>query len=109
MYGFDEYQKWAETTVLRPELQHAPYFALEVCDEAGEIAGKVKKAIRDNGGVIDDKMAAEIGKEIGDVLWPLANLARVLGLSFTDIALGNVEKIQDRKARGVIGGSGDNR
>jgi len=77
--------------------------------EAGEVQGKVKKVIRDSGGVIDDKVRATIAGELGDVLWYVAATADEFGLSLSDVAQGNLDKLFDRKVRGVIGGSGDNR
>ena len=78
--------------------------------EAGEVAGKMKKWIRDG----DSKMTREewvkaMSSEIGDVLWYAARLADELDLSLAEIAEENMMKLLDRKARGVIGGSGDNR
>jgi NTP pyrophosphatase (non-canonical NTP hydrolase) len=77
--------------------------------EAGEVQGKVKKVIRDSGGVIDDAVREKIAGELGDTLWYVAATADEFGLSLGDIAAGNLNKLADRKARGVIGGSGDTR
>lgn len=77
----------------------------------------MKKIIRDTdikrneqGAIeIEPKKAAEIAKEVGDVLWYVATMANDLGISLESIAEMNIEKLKSRKARGVIGGSGDNR
>ena len=109
--NFDEYQKRALTTASTTgdEFKDIMHWALGVSGESGEIAEKLKKIIRDKKGVISEEDKAELGKEIGDVLWYLATLADHLGLSFEDIAEANLNKLQSRKKRGVISGSGDNR
>ncbi|HEX5797651.1 MAG TPA: nucleoside triphosphate pyrophosphohydrolase family protein [Candidatus Saccharimonadales bacterium] len=111
MLDFDEYQKRALTTAstTNDEFKDIMHWILGVTGEAGEIAEKTKKIIRDKKGVISDADKAELSKEIGDVLWYLAVLAHHLDLSFEDIAKDNLEKLQSRKHRGMIGGSGDNR
>lgn len=85
------------------------YPALGLAEEAGEVAGKFAKAIRDNGGVIDEDRKREIVKELGDVCWFVAELCTCLGVSLEDVMQKNLDKLADRKERGVIGGSGDNR
>lgn len=111
MVSFDEYQAGALTTAKsnNDEFKDLMHWALGVTGEAGEIAEKFKKIIRDKDGEISDSDKAELSKEIGDVLWYLAVLAHQLGLSFDEIAKDNLEKLKSRKERGVIGGSGDNR
>jgi NTP pyrophosphatase (non-canonical NTP hydrolase) len=108
---FDDYQTQALTTVLSTDDQFKDllHWVLGINGESGEIAEKLKKIIRDKGGVIDDKDKAELGKEIGDVLWYLAVFAHDLGISIDDIAQQNLAKLKSRKARGVLGGEGDNR
>jgi NTP pyrophosphatase (non-canonical NTP hydrolase) len=107
---FDEYQAKALTTAIKVdnELLNLSHWALGLTGESGEIAEKVKKIIRDNR-EITDEVKQDFTKEMGDVLWYLAVLADHLGVSFEEVAKLNVEKLQSRKARGVIGGSGDNR
>ena len=107
--GLNTYAHYAKDTIVNPDKQDWLYFALEVCDEAGEVAGKVKKIIRDQDGHIKPHNIEALKGEIGDVLWPLAMLAHALGLSFGTCAVDNLKKLQDRKARGVLKGSGDNR
>lgn len=78
-------------------------------EEAGEVAGKFAKAVRDSNGFISPERKTEIEKELGDVLWFLAEVCTVLGTDFESIAEKNLAKLASRKQRGVIHGSGDNR
>ncbi len=109
--NFNDYQKKALTTASTTgdEFKDIMHWALGVNGEAGEIAEKLKKIIRDKKGKVSETDKQELGREIGDVLWYLSVLAHHLGLSFEDIAEANLSKLQSRKKRGVIGGSGDNR
>lgn len=107
----DEYQKGAEKTAKYPDKGSGlpVYPTLGLTSEAGEVADKVKKAIRDEGGVISDSRRKDLLKELGDVLWYVAQCATELGLSLEDVARQNLEKLASRKERGKIGGSGDDR
>ena len=109
--NFDEYQKRASETAGYPEPggHGFIYPTLGLAGEAGEVAEKIKKVIRDEGGVISDAKRLEIQKELGDVLWYVSEIARQLGIKLDDVATQNIEKLASRKARGVISGSGDNR
>ncbi len=104
---FNEYQREAMKTAIYPKGLHYPVLGLT--EEAGEVAGKLAKIIRDKGGEIttDDKVA--IGKELGDVLWMCAAIAEELGFSLESVAEANILKLASRQERGVISGSGDNR
>jgi len=107
---FDEYQKEAAKTAKYPDIgNNYVYPTLGVVGEAGEIAEKVKKIIREDKGKISKTKKKEIKKEMGDVLWYLSKLADELKLSFNDIAETNVKKLNSRAERNVIHGSGDNR
>lgn len=109
---FDHYQRVAASTAVYPgkgEIAGLSYTALGLNGEAGEVAEKVKKLLRDGDGEITPVKAAEIAMELGDVLWYVARAASELGYSLDSIAMFNVEKLQDRKDRGVLQGSGDNR
>jgi NTP pyrophosphatase (non-canonical NTP hydrolase) len=108
---FDEYQKRALTTVIsnEDEFKDTLHWVLGINGEAGEIAEKVKKIIRDKQGNVSKQDKEELAKEIGDVLWYLAVFAQDLGYKLDDLAKANLEKLQSRKTRGVLGGSGDNR
>ena len=101
---FNEYQEEASKTAIYPEQYKIVYPALGLAGEAGEVAEKVKKHIRDGVLNVDD-----LKKELGDVLWYLAAIASDLGLKLDDVAEANLQKLRSRKARGVISGSGDNR
>ncbi len=105
----DGYQAAARQTALYPDDHKVTYPALGLASEAGEVAGKVKKVLRDHGGVFGPEQTAAIRDELGDVLWYVAVLASDMGLSLDDIAAGNVEKLRSRLQRGTIQGDGDNR
>ena len=105
----EEYQNTASQTALYADRYKIIYPVLGLCGEAGEVAEKVKKLLRDNAGVLSDEKREEIKKELGDVLWYLAALSTDLGLSLEDVAQANVDKLLSRQARGTIKGSGDNR
>jgi NTP pyrophosphatase (non-canonical NTP hydrolase) len=109
--NFKEYQKQALTTVITTddELKDTLHWVLGLNGEAGEVAEKVKKIIRDKGGEISEEDKAELAKELGDVLWYIAVFAHQMGYSLDDVAAQNLLKLKSRKERGVIGGSGDNR
>lgn len=104
--NFDDYQTWSNSTAIYPKDRALEYTALGLASEAGEVAGKIKKLIRD-GDTYEGREAA-IG-ELGDVLWYLARVSEELGVNLSEIALSNQAKLNSRKSRGVIGGSGDNR
>lgn len=107
----DEYQKQALTTASSTgdEFKDLLHWVLGVNGEAGELAEKFKKIIRDKQSLISDSDKIEISKEIGDVLWYLAVLAHQLGVSLDTVANQNLAKLRSRHSRGVLGGSGDNR
>lgn len=114
--NFNEYQEKAWSTF---KLQSAPnkliYLTLGINGEAGEVAEKVKKLIRDCGDgsgnmpEISFGHRHELKKELGDVLWYLAGIATALNMSLETVAIANIDKLASRKERGVIGGNGDNR
>lgn len=107
---FNEYQKKSrETAIYYNKDKNYIYPTLGLVGEAGEIAEKIKKILRDNGGSVNEKDKVELVKELGDLLWYLSQLSTELGLSLDDIAVSNIEKITSRKERGVLHGSGDNR
>jgi len=111
MISFPEYQSRTASTAIYPgqgELMGLAYVGLGL-GESGEVQGKIKKVIRDDGGVISDEKRDAIAGELGDVLWYLSQTATELGLSLEEIAQANLDKLQDRLNRGVVGGSGDKR
>lgn len=101
---FDEYQTQARATAIYSRDKAIVYPALGLAGEAGEVAEKVKKWIRD--GNLDRDA---IIKELGDVMWYIAALSGDLGIDMSEVAAQNIRKLQDRAARGKIQGSGDNR
>ncbi len=108
--NFEEYQKKSRVTALYPNVdENYVYPTLGLSGEAGEVAEKVKKVIRDKGGKIDEETREAIKKELGDVLWYVAQLASELKLSLDEVATGNIEKLYDRMERGKLSGNGDNR
>jgi NTP pyrophosphatase (non-canonical NTP hydrolase) len=107
---FNEYQELTAQTAIYPNRGSNPvYPALGLCGEAGEVAEKVKKLLRDDGGVISAEKRTDVAKELGDVLWYVSQVASEFGLDLHSIAKGNLDKLFSRKERGVLGGSGDNR
>lgn len=107
---FQEYQQESRKTALYPDLgNNFVYPTLGLSGEAGEVAEKIKKVIRDDDGSVSDEKRQEIKKELGDVLWYLAQLATELGLDLDDVARSNIEKLASRLDRGALNGSGDNR
>lgn len=106
---FNEYQSFAFSTVVFPEDRAMDYLTNGLAAEAGEVCGKYAKIIRDKNGVVDDQDEAEMAKELGDIMWMVAVMARMLGFTLEDVATMNVVKLQSRKERGVLQGSGDNR
>ena len=107
---FSRYQKQAiRTAVFRESYPGPVYPTLGLTGEAGEVAEKVKKVLRDKGGDFDAEAVAAISKELGDVLWYCAVLADELGLDLDTIAANNLEKLASRQIRGQLQGSGDER
>lgn len=105
-----EYQQKAKGTARYPVIGHPViYPTLGLTNEAGEVAGKIKKIFRDKAGVITDADRAALKAELGDVLWYLAQVASELDLSLQEIAEHNIAKLLDRKSRGAIQGDGDDR
>lgn len=109
---FDNYQTNASRTAFYPRVfknQGLYYTALGLAGEAGEVANKVKKVMRDNNGNLEEKAKAEIFDELGDVLWYCATIADEIGVNLGDVAKLNLNKLQSRMNRGKIKGSGDKR
>lgn len=111
---FAEYQKKSRKTAKYPNVSNNfVYPALGLCGEAGEVADKFKKYMRDDRIMTPDGLTAEhkeaLKKELGDVLWYIAQLATELEIDLDDIATHNIEKLYSRMERDTLGGSGDNR
>ncbi len=107
---FEEYQKEARKTAIYPNKGNDfIYPTLGLAGESGEISGKISKVLRDNKGIMNEERKEEIKKELGDVLWYVAQLATELNLSLDDIANFNLKKLISRQERNQLSGSGDNR
>ena len=123
MMDINSYQDWTNTTALYhnavKDVVEMPatslpsimllYLSNTINEEAGEIAGKAKRIIRDEAGVITEQKAISMVEELGDLLYYMAQMAQVLGYTMQEVMDINVNKLLDRKVRGVIKGSGDNR
>jgi NTP pyrophosphatase (non-canonical NTP hydrolase) len=114
---FDDYQKASKRTALYPRedglfnTRPVPallYLTLGLTGEAGEVAGVVKRIIRDDRELTPERVA-QIEAELGDVLWYVSQIANELGLSLDEIAAQNVTKLADRFERDKIRGEGDKR
>lgn len=106
---FQEYQKQALKTASDDKPLEFYHRVLGLVGEAGEVAEKVKKVIRDSDGLPASLNKADITKELGDVLWYIATVGDYLGIELEDIAQTNVVKLADRRRRDILKGSGDNR
>ena len=100
--NFETYNKLADETDLGHPIN---YYFLGLVEEAGEVAGLRKRFLRDEGNIEPEKLV----KELGDVLWYVAMIGKQYHLNMDDIAVSNIKKLTDRKERGVITGSGDER
>jgi len=108
--NFEEYQKKSRKTAIYPDKgNNFVYPVLGLIGESGEVAEKIKKVIRDRNGVFSEEQRQEIKKELGDVLWYIAQIATELGLSLDEIAVFNIKKLESRKKRNKLHGNGDNR
>jgi NTP pyrophosphatase (non-canonical NTP hydrolase) len=106
---FRRYQKESRKTAIYPDLgKNVVYPVLGLVGETGEIAEKIKKYLRGDK-KLNFSFKADLEKEIGDVLWYMAQLVTELGLSMDSIASKNISKLKSREKRGVLKGSGDNR
>ena len=104
------YEYQASKTAIFPKEKALEYLALGLTSEAGEVAGKVKKLIREGEEVEgSDMKKIAIASEVGDVLWYCALMAKEVGIPLNTIMQMNLEKLHSRKERGTLKGSGDNR
>jgi NTP pyrophosphatase (non-canonical NTP hydrolase) len=107
-----EYQDRSAETAIYPgagTIGGLSYTALGLAGESGEVANKVQKVIRDDGGLVSPEVAGQIASELGGTLWYLAQCAAEIGWSLDDVAALNLAQLRDRQRRGVLGGSGDER
>lgn len=108
MSDLDTYQKASRSTwsVIRTD-HPIVYPTLGLANEAGEVAGKVKKIFRDKGGVIGDAEREALKGELGDVLWYFTQICTELGLTLEEVAAANLEKLSSRQRRGTLYSEGD--
>lgn len=108
--SMDAYQQQAFQHAFYPHKgNNLVYTMLGLTEEAGEAAGKVKKMLRDNGGLMDEETQDLLIKELGDTLWYIACAAREIDMDLSGIAQANVDKLASRRERGTLRGSGDER
>ena len=108
--SFNEYQRASRRTWQRVHTEHPIiYPTLGLVNEAGEVAGKIKKIFRDKQGEITEVDREALKQELGDVLWYLAQIATELGVELEEVASANLVKLAGRLERGQIGGEGDDR
>src|SRR6267142_35778 len=105
----NEYQDWTEKTAIYPKNAGLAYTIIGLASEVGEIAGKYKKCIRDDGSILTEERKEQLIDELGDVFWYAARIAAELHISIEEVLQRNHDKLEDRLARDVIKGSGDNR
>jgi NTP pyrophosphatase (non-canonical NTP hydrolase) len=103
-----DFQRLSRATAVYPDMGgNLTYPALGLCGEAGECAEKIKKALRDDGGVLTAERREGLAAELGDVLWYVAQLATEAGLDLGEVAQANLDKLASRRRRNVLSGSGD--
>jgi NTP pyrophosphatase (non-canonical NTP hydrolase) len=109
---FNEYQNLAARTGYGDDAERnfvLMIYSMGLAGESGEVIEKLKKAMRDRGGAVDEGEKQLLQKELGDVLWYLSEISRMLGIPLQDIAEMNIEKLASRKERGTLHGAGDTR
>src|SRR3712207_4802652 len=105
-----DYQERSRATAVYPQAgSNLLYPTLGLCGESGEVAEKIKRMVRDEGGVLTDERREALSKEMGDVLWYLAQLATEARLDLDEIAQANLAKLLSRQQRDRLNGSGDDR
>ena len=108
--NFNDYQSKSRKTAKYPAIGHPViYPTLGLVNEAGEVAGKIKKVFRDKDGQINEQTQSALKAELGDVLWYLAQVCTELDLSLDEVAEYNIDKLYSRLERGTIRGDGDDR
>lgn len=109
-YNLEDYQRLSRSTWSNIPTDHPiVYPTLGLANEAGEVAGKVKKIFRDRGGTIGDAEREALKGELGDVLWYLTQICTELGLTLEEVASANLKKLASRQRRGTLYGEGDKR
>lgn len=108
--NFSDYQTKSRATAKYPLIGHGViYPTLGLVNEAGEVAGKIKKVFRDKNGEITAESREALKSELGDVLWYISQVCTELDISLDEVAKANIAKLLDRQVRGKIQGDGDNR
>jgi NTP pyrophosphatase (non-canonical NTP hydrolase) len=107
--SLDKYQMFVRSTKVYDREYSLVYPILGLANEAGEVAGKLKKIMRDDAGQLTPERFEDLISELGDVLWYVTAVADDLGVTISDIFYANYAKLTDRSNRGVIKGSGDKR
>lgn len=119
-YGIAGYKRAARETAV---YDFSDYPLAALAEEVGEVMGKIAKFGRKNGLPIhmviecvsnpgceeQRKLREEVSKEMGDVIWQWVNLCHELNLNPAQVMADNIEKLQGRKERGTLEGSGDER
>lgn len=105
----NDYQNGALVTAVYPKEQHIIYPTIGLAGEAGEVADKVKKVMRDNGSNFDAESRRQIALELGDVAWYVATLAHDIGYTLEEVCQMNLTKLASRQQRNKLHGSGDER
>ncbi|MCE2393807.1 nucleoside triphosphate pyrophosphohydrolase family protein [Candidatus Poribacteria bacterium] len=110
MKNFNTYQTESRKTWGIIPMNHPiVYPTMGLVNEAGEVAGKIKKIFRDQKGQITEEDRQSLKNELGDVLWYLTQICTELGLTLEEVAETNITKLSSRQERGKLRGSGDNR
>src|SRR5579863_1932326 len=104
--SLEKYQEWTDKTAIYPKDEPLYYTVLGLVNEAGEVAGVVKKVMRDDNKIVTVEKREKIIAECGDVMWYLARIAQELNFSLEEVLTKNMEKLEDRLKRNVIQGSG---
>lgn len=108
--NFQAYQTDSRKTWNHVHTDHPiVYPTMGLANEAGEVAGKVKKIFRDRDGIISDTDRDALKEELGDVLWYLTQICTELDLTLEEVAEKNISKLASRMERGTIRGDGDQR
>ena len=103
---FNEFQEEAQKTAVYPQRNALEYLSNGIGGEVGELQGHIAKFYRADMGEFPRELVL---KELGDIIWFVSELARLLGVSLGDVAIGNLQKLKSRQERGVLQGNGDNR
>lgn len=107
MNDFNWYQRETQKTAVYPEEVALEYLTIKLASEAGEVCDLVGKKLRGDPDKQDIK--DKLILELGDVLWYIARLADIHGVTLSTVAERNREKLLKRKQEGKLKGSGDNR